>query len=598
MPEKQNINPKAQELSDQELLIQETSTPKSSVNKKQQPVKGKSVTNKGSYSSQHISYNIAYSTPLGTAIAIVIGLMVTALFYWLFNSAVVSHFDSWVKNTCISQNYMSNYWKSDWGTLSLDCDDSAALLRNKPITRKLRWSIPTEGANSFSFLVLINYEPINNSYRKISAQTCWQQDAKEEVCDKKTLTLLRRGYWLDKNSPFLPQFVSAPLPFDQLAKAFERFINEATIEIEDTSEIKFPSKDDAIPSLPDAAVELFTALTLPRNSEVEQDTPINLATKAQVARIINGSDNTGIIQWITLLMTFTVLTIIISRLIYDQRELRVLERHKVLSNQATEEGKVISLGEQIEIQREYILGEEPIAYVYAGRAHKTWQGTRSFSAVVETIGTMRDSLLEKVANSYEVPSTLKDQIPSIGFIGTILGLSRAIFSAYRMLQGSDFEKLQSFQQVTSILSTAFDTTLVALVAAFFVNIVLSFSVRQSNDKVVNIGTTVIETFNRAIAKGDETGDRIESRAEPKIAPTKPDSTPQPSQPLQSKMIHGAEVDIPSYTRYWVLPLVSVVVVGGLFFLYITVLQPSFPEFDGVRKGFGSSIRAFIPFLRH
>ena len=101
---------------------------------------------------------------------------------------------------------------------------------------------------------------------------------------------------------------------------------------------------------------------------------------------------------------------------------------------------------------------------------------------------------------------------------------------------------------------------------------------------------MLETFNRTIVEERETETRVET--------IKKVGRPQTPPLSQGKMIRGIEVDIPNYTRYWVLPLLSVIIAAGLFFLYITLLQPSFLEFDGIRKGFGSSISAFIPFLRY
>jgi len=63
----------------------------------------------------------------------------------------------------------------------------------------------------------------------------------------------------------------------------------------------------------------------------------------------------------------------------------------------------------------------------------------------------------------------------LGFIGTVLGLGKAIGAFAGTLQaGGDITAIRtSLQEVTGGLSTAFDTTLVALVCALLLQMVVS-----------------------------------------------------------------------------------------------------------------------------
>ena len=67
-------------------------------------------------------------------------------------------------------------------------------------------------------------------------------------------------------------------------------------------------------------------------------------------------------------------------------------------------------------------------------------------------------------------------VPVLGFIGTVLGLSGAIGSFGSVLQeAGDFHAITAgLQNITAGLATAFETTLVALVAALFLQIILTF----------------------------------------------------------------------------------------------------------------------------
>lgn len=77
------------------------------------------------------------------------------------------------------------------------------------------------------------------------------------------------------------------------------------------------------------------------------------------------------------------------------------------------------------------------------------------------------------ASSYSVITGFIWAIPVLGFIGTVLGLSTAIGNFSTTLQaGGDMASIrQSLEGVIGGLSTAFETTLVALVAALFVQLI-------------------------------------------------------------------------------------------------------------------------------
>lgn len=80
------------------------------------------------------------------------------------------------------------------------------------------------------------------------------------------------------------------------------------------------------------------------------------------------------------------------------------------------------------------------------------------------------------ASSYSIITGFIWAIPVLGFIGTVLGLSTAIGNFSTTLQaGGDMASIrQSLEGVIGGLSTAFETTLVALVAALIVQLALVY----------------------------------------------------------------------------------------------------------------------------
>lgn len=81
----------------------------------------------------------------------------------------------------------------------------------------------------------------------------------------------------------------------------------------------------------------------------------------------------------------------------------------------------------------------------------------------------------QVASSYTFIQGLLWAIPVLGFIGTVLGLGRAIGAfGVTLEREGDFEGIkESLTAVTSGLATAFDTTLLALVLALFLSLLVS-----------------------------------------------------------------------------------------------------------------------------
>lgn len=82
----------------------------------------------------------------------------------------------------------------------------------------------------------------------------------------------------------------------------------------------------------------------------------------------------------------------------------------------------------------------------------------------------------QVASSYGIVQGFMWGIPVLGFIGTVLGLSQAIGAfTDTLVAGGDLVAIRaSLKTVTGGLATAFETTLVALVCAFILQLIVSF----------------------------------------------------------------------------------------------------------------------------
>jgi biopolymer transport protein ExbB/TolQ len=93
---------------------------------------------------------------------------------------------------------------------------------------------------------------------------------------------------------------------------------------------------------------------------------------------------------------------------------------------------------------------------------------------------------DMMEGSYSLLKGLIWAIPVLGFIGTVLGLGQAIgeFSGV-LADAQDLSQIKpALQRVTSGLSTAFDTTMLALTAALFMQMLLTF-IRKAEEEMMD-----------------------------------------------------------------------------------------------------------------
>lgn len=130
------------------------------------------------------------------------------------------------------------------------------------------------------------------------------------------------------------------------------------------------------------------------------------------------------------------------------------------------------------IDRIYAIADEPRAFVLYNRILFALSNLKNLGRVgdvdeiLRSVGDQDEASLE---TSYSLVQGFVWGIPVLGFIGTVLGLSQSIGAFSQVLgQGADISTITSeLRLVTAGLGTAFDTTLVALVAALFIQLLIT-----------------------------------------------------------------------------------------------------------------------------
>lgn len=130
------------------------------------------------------------------------------------------------------------------------------------------------------------------------------------------------------------------------------------------------------------------------------------------------------------------------------------------------------------LSRMYGLVDDPKKFVLLNRIERALANLKNIgliSDVSEVLRAQAQNDEDHMESSYSIIKGFVWGIPVLGFIGTVLGLSQAIGSFGSVLATSiDGDQLKfSLQTVTSGLSVAFDTTLIALVAALCIQLMIT-----------------------------------------------------------------------------------------------------------------------------
>lgn len=138
------------------------------------------------------------------------------------------------------------------------------------------------------------------------------------------------------------------------------------------------------------------------------------------------------------------------------------------------------------LERLHSLVDNPRHFILLNRIERALSNLHNIGGLNDVSTIMRNQAENdenQVASSYTMIAGMVWAIPVLGFIGTVQGLSQAVGNFGKTLQaGSEVARLkESLLGVTGGLSTAFETTLVGLVAALIIQLYLSYLQQKETD---------------------------------------------------------------------------------------------------------------------
>ena len=196
-----------------------------------------------------------------------------------------------------------------------------------------------------------------------------------------------------------------------------------------------------------------------------------------------GVEHRSVIPYFTMLLAFWAVAILLIKL----QKLSVQRRALALKILPRNQNFVLSPATAREIlDNIYEKVQTPKRFLILDRIERTLSNLKNIgnvSDVSESLNAQASNDENYLASSYTVLKGFIWAIPVLGFIGTVLGLAYAVGGFGTVVsRGADVEQLkQSLAGVTSGLAIAFETTLIALVAALFVQLLMTFVMSREEE---------------------------------------------------------------------------------------------------------------------
>lgn len=196
-----------------------------------------------------------------------------------------------------------------------------------------------------------------------------------------------------------------------------------------------------------------------------------------------GAENRSYIPYATVLLTMWCMAILIQK----QKKISIQRMAVNVEILPDDPGFILSPDNSSTILKRI---EEQVymasGFIALNRIQKTLANLKNIGRVSDVSSVLNDFAIadEKYTEgTYTVVKGLIWAIPVTGFVGTVLGLSDAVGGFGQVIsQGVDIEIMKnSLSGVTSGLAVAFETTLIALVAALFLQLYMTIIMQKEED---------------------------------------------------------------------------------------------------------------------
>ena len=199
-------------------------------------------------------------------------------------------------------------------------------------------------------------------------------------------------------------------------------------------------------------------------------TVTNMEQLTEWPRRLNGSDRFGVIQWLTVYCFWALAVLLIVRQWQVKQQAQLLKNPAFMPERTPQKSLRNYLNEQLQFveglfeDKRRRLSHIPADIAYYG-CSALKSANLNFSAVPAFVDARIGYFSDKAATDSAMVRYLLWLIPSIGFVGTVVGIGNALLGTGDVLADDPLAQQTAIQDIAGKLGTAFDTTFVALVLA-------------------------------------------------------------------------------------------------------------------------------------
>ena len=214
---------------------------------------------------------------------------------------------------------------------------------------------------------------------------------------------------------------------------------------------------------------------------------------SRILVMMGGTMPEGLIQGVTYFLFIWGVLEVIAIKRHLQKENDALEAHLLPET----ENYILSADDANEIKLQIQKLERSQKYYLTDLIKKACTKYRLSKSSSETLGLVEsqvDIYNAEIESEQSFINYIAWAIPSVGFIGTVLGISASLGYANEATTPEGIEK------VTSALSVAFDTTLIALVLSIILMLMIHALYKQQEELFTNMKSYMIENLINRLYK--------------------------------------------------------------------------------------------------
>jgi biopolymer transport protein ExbB/TolQ len=256
-----------------------------------------------------------------------------------------------------------------------------------------------------------------------------------------------------------------------------------------------------------------------------------LAAMTDWPRRINGSDALGGIQYLTVFVAWLTLVTLTARMgsvVLNKRYLEGSLSEDIFGSIARFVGdpdiaatvdKRLGLIENRMSSSSRRSQCPPMEFAFSG--YSVFKAEElNYASVPAVVETRMNAFLERTAAELGMVRYYLWLIPSVGFIGTVIGIGLALLDASDILTDDLFAQQAAIQSMATKLGTAFDTTFVALVLAIVAMLVYHFVLQREETLIARSAQAVIDAIidPDAVSRRETTSYATEETTKGKLVP--------------------------------------------------------------------------------